>query len=116
LVPPLRQNEDLKTEGGEDLGYTTLNGMQAKGPRVTRTIPAEVSGTGKSVNIVDEIWYSEQLHMNLLERHTDVRGGVQTLAILSIQRKEPSASLFEVPGGYKTVDMTPPANAPVAKR
>jgi hypothetical protein len=90
--------------------------MQAKGTRITRTIPGQVSGTGKPVTMVDEIWYSEDLHMNLLERHTDVRGGTQTLAILSIERKEPPAALFEVPAGYKTVDMTPPANAPIAAR
>ena len=116
VVPPPRQTVDLKAEGGEDLGYTTLNGMQAKGTRVTRTITAQVSGTGKPVQVVDEIWYSEDLHMNLLERHTDVRGGTQTLAMLSVNRKEPAASLFEVPAGYKTVDMTPPANAPIAAR
>ncbi len=115
-VPPLRAGDEQKPPPGEDLGYTTLNGMQAKGTRVTRAVPAEASTTGKPEKIVDEIWYSEDLHMNLLERHTDVRGGVQTLAILSIQRKEPPASLFEVPAGYKTVDMTPPANAPVSNR
>ncbi len=35
-------------------------------------------------------------------------------AILSIKRDEPASSLFEVPAGYKIVDMTPPQNAPVA--
>ena len=94
--------------GSEDLGYTTLNDMQAKGTRVTRTVPAQASGTGKPVTIVDEFWYSEDLHMNLLERHTDIRGGTQTVAILSISREEPSPELFEVPPGYKIVDMTPP--------
>lgn len=97
----------------EDLGYTTLNGMQAKGTRLTRTIPAAISGTGKPVQIVDEFWYSEDLHMNLLERHTDVRGGIQTVAILSIQRDEPEPSLFELPEGYKIIDITPPAGAPI---
>jgi hypothetical protein len=116
VVPPLRPGEDGRPQGGEDLGTTTLNGMPARGTRITREVPGQSSGTGKPVKIVDEFWYSEDLHMNLLERHTDVRGGVQTLAILSIQRKEPASSLFEVPPGYKTVDMTPPANAPVAAR
>lgn len=115
VVPPPRQHIGLPNERTEDLGYTTLNGMQAKGSRVTRTLPAQGSGTGKPVEIVDEIWYSEDLHMNLLERHTDVRGGVQTVAILSIKREEPAVSLFEVPEGYKTVDMTPPPNAPIAR-
>jgi len=99
----------------EDLGYQILNGMQAKGTRVTRTVSAQFSGTGKEVKITDEFWYSEELHMNLLERHTDVRGGQQTVAILSIKSEEPPASLFEVPQGYKIADLTPPENSPAAK-
>ncbi len=94
-----------------DLGYQTLNGLQARGSRITRVISAEASGTGKPVTVTDETWYSEDLHMNLLGEHTDPRGGKQSLAILSIERKEPSATLFEVPAGYKIVDLTPPAAA-----
>jgi hypothetical protein len=103
--PPYRNPNTI------DLGYQTLNGLQAKGSRITRVISAEDSGTGKPVTVTDETWYSEDLHMNLLEEHTDPRGGKQSLAILSIERKEPSASLFEVPAGYKIVDLTPPAAA-----
>ena len=92
-----------------------MNDLQARGTRVTRNIAPEASGTGNPVQVVDEFWYSEELHMNLLERHTDVRGGVQTVAITSIKREEPPPALFEVPEGYKIVDVTPPANAPVSR-
>ncbi len=57
VVPAPRQSVNVNNEGGEDLGTTTLNGMQAKGTKVTRTVPAQFSGTGKEVKIVDEIWY-----------------------------------------------------------
>jgi hypothetical protein len=113
VVPPARLDGPMPGPT-QDLGYTTLNGMQAKGTRTTRTVPAQASGTGKPVTVTDEVWYSEDLHMNLMEEHTDVRGGKQTVAILSIQREEPAPSLFEVPAGYKIVDMTPPQNAPIA--
>ncbi|MGA7339706.1 MAG: hypothetical protein WBE72_02920 [Terracidiphilus sp.] len=101
--------------GAEDLGYQILNGMQAKGTRITRTVPAQLSGTGKEVKVSDEFWYSEDLHMNLLERHTDVRGGIQTVGILSIKTEEPDPSLFEVPAGYKVADLTPAEDSPAAK-
>lgn len=114
LVPPPRPN-GANAGTTQDLGYNTLNGMQAKGTRTTRVVPAQVSGTGKPVTVTDEVWYSEDLHMNLLEEHTDARGGKQSVAILSIQRDEPAPSLFEVPAGYKIVDMTPPSNAPIAQ-
>ena len=113
LVPP-PQPDALAPGVKQDLGSTTLNGLQAKGTRTTRTVPGQVSGTGKPVTVTDEVWYSEDLHMNLLEEHTDARGGKQTVAILSIQRDEPAPALFEVPSGYKIVDMTPPQNAPIA--
>jgi hypothetical protein len=115
IVPEPRTPTVPRDANNEDLGYTTLNGMQAKGTRVTRTIPAAMSGTGKPVQVVDEFWYSEDLHMDLLERHTDMRGGVQTVAILSIQRDEPEPSLFELPEGYKVIDITPPAVAPILR-
>jgi hypothetical protein len=100
----------------QDLGYSVLNGMQAKGTRVTRTIPAQASGTGREVKITDEFWSSEDLHMNLLERHTDVRGGQQTVAISSIKTEEPDPSLFEVPAGYKVADLTPAEDSPVGRQ
>jgi hypothetical protein len=113
---PLPGNSSGPEDGrAEDLGYTTLNGLQAKGTRISREVPALVSGTGKTVTVMDDIWYSEELHLNLLEEHTDVRGGKQTLAIISIKRNEPSPPLFEVPAGYKIVVLTPPPNAPVAR-
>jgi hypothetical protein len=112
-VPPPR-TEVVTGGNSEDLGYSTLNGMQAKGTRTTRIVPSPVSGTGKPVTVTDETWYSEDLHMNLMEEHTDVRGGKQTVAILSIKRDEPAPALFEVPAGYRIVDMTPPQNPPIA--
>ena len=99
----------------EDLGTTTLNGLKAKGTRRTFTIPDYESGTGEPVEIGDETWYSEDLHLNLLARHTDSRMGVQTLGVSDLKREEPPASMFEVPKGFKTLDVTP-APSPVVPR
>jgi hypothetical protein len=98
----------------EDLGTTTLNGLQAKGTRHTHTVAAAVSGTGRPLEIEDEDWYSEDLHINLLVRHSDPRTGVQTIGVSSLKREEPPASMFQVPAGYQVIDITPtPAPAPV---
>jgi hypothetical protein len=35
---------------------------------------------------------------------------VQTISLSNIQREEPAQEFFEVPQGYKIVDMTPPAD------
>jgi hypothetical protein len=98
----------------EDLGTTTLNGFDVKGTRRTLTIPAKFSGTGAPVEVVDEYWYSEDLHVNLLVRRTDPRTGVQTVAISNLKREEPVQTFFEVPQDYRIVDMTPPPGAPAA--
>ena len=117
VLPALPRNPGLATGGlrqtpslkEEDLGTTTLNGMTAQGLRRTHVINAQASGTGKPVEVVDEYWYSEDLHVNLLVHHSDPRTGEQTVAVSGIKRGEPEAALFEVPAGFKTVDVTPPA-------
>jgi hypothetical protein len=97
----------------EDLGTTTLNGLQARGTRRSYTIAAKASGTGSPVEIEVEEWYSEDLHLNLLTRHTDPRIGILTVGVSGLKRDEPPASMFQVPAGYQVLEITPtPAPAP----
>jgi len=91
----------------EDLGTDTLNGLEAKGVRRVFSVPADGSG-GKPVEVVDEIWRSAELHLDLLKRHTDPRVGENTLAVSNLKREEPPASMFELPAGYTIVNPIPP--------
>jgi hypothetical protein len=91
----------------EDLGTTTMNGLEAKGTRRTTTISAKASGTGDRVEIEDEFWYSDELHLNLLVRHSDPRVGVDTVGLSSLKREEPPAGMFQIPAGYQVVDVNP---------
>jgi hypothetical protein len=92
----------------EDLGTTTLNGLQAKGTRRTRTILDYESENGEPIKIEDETWYSEELHLNLLLRHSDPRIGIKTVGVSDLKRIEPPASMFQIPQGYGVLDLTPP--------
>lgn len=92
----------------EDLGVETLENVAVHGMRQTRTIPAAVTGAGKDIAIVDEYWYSDELHMNMLTKHSDPRTGVQIVTITQVNRNEPDAAEFQVPAGYKVVDENPP--------
>ena len=92
----------------QDLGTTTLNGLQAKGTRRTLTLPDYESETGEPIEIEEETWYSVDLHLNLLVRHTDSRIGVQTIGISNLKREEPPASMFQVPQGYRILEVSPP--------
>ncbi len=113
VSPPTSSNPLVKIE---DLGSTTIENIDVKGTRRTLTIPAEANGTGAALTVVDEYWYSEDLHLNLLLRHNDPRTGLETIALSDIKREEPAPEFFEVPEGYKIVDLTPPTDAPAARR
>ena len=97
----------------EEIGTKKMLGETVNGTRVTQTIASAASGTGKALQVVDEYWYSEDLHIYLSVTHNDPRTGVQTVTVSELHRGEPPASNFVVPGEYKVVDVNPPADAPV---
>jgi len=100
-----RANNPLLQE--EDLGDQTVENYAVHGIRKTRTIPAKANGTGKAIVVVDEYWYSEELHLNMIVKHNDPRTGQQVVTITQVERADPDPSIFEVPSGYKLVDETP---------
>ncbi len=90
-----------------DLGESSMSGVSAHGLRRTHTIEAKEGGTVRPVQIVDEYWYSEDLHLIMLERHNDPRTGEQIVSVLNVSRAEPDSKLFAPPQGYRIVDLTP---------
>jgi hypothetical protein len=91
-----------------DLGRTIVNGIECRGTLETYVIPASNNGAENPVTFTDEFWYSEELHINILIRHTDSHGNEKTVEVHRIKRKLPDPALFEVPDDYKIVDVTPP--------
>ncbi len=62
-----------------------MNGLELKGIRKQRTVPAEMSGTGKPVVITDDYWYSPELAIYMTIRHDDPRTGEQLVAVTHVQ-------------------------------
>jgi len=91
----------------EDLGTSTLNGLTAKGTRRIVKIPKKRSGIGEAVKVEHEEWYSEDLHINVLIRHSDPRVGTETIGISNLKREPPPASMFDVPPGYQILTVRP---------
>lgn len=87
----------------EDLGTRTIEGINAVGKRTITTIPAGDIGNERAIEIVYEKWYSNDLQLVVMSKHTDPRFGEQTYRLTNISRNEPDPSLFEVPAGYKVV-------------
>ena len=84
----------------EQLGTKTINGVQAEGVRVTRTIAAGEMGNEKAITVVTERWYSPDLQLVVMTTHTDPMMGTATTKLVSVTQGAPEASLFQVPADY----------------
>ena len=98
----------------KDLGESSMSGVSVYGLRRTFTIQAANGGTLKPIVVTNEYWYSEDLHLVMLEKHDDPRTGEQIVAITSVQRTEPDEKRFVVPEGYRVVDLTPDRSVPAS--
>jgi hypothetical protein len=84
----------------ESLGVQTINGVQATGTRITRTIPAGAEGNSLPIVTVHETWTSDDLKVPVMVKTTDPRFGASQTQLTNIVRAEPDPSLFQVPAGY----------------
>jgi len=96
-VTKLSSPGDIKTE---QLGNMQIEGVQAEGTRTTITIPAGEIGNDRPINIVDERWYSPDLQMTVVTKHSDPRMGDINFTLKNINRSTPPSYLFEIPAGY----------------
>lgn len=87
-------------EKKEDLGKQIVEGVEATGTRTTITIPAGEIGNERAIEIVSERWYSPELQLVVMTRHSDPRMGETTYKLTNINRTEPAKTLFEVPADY----------------
>jgi hypothetical protein len=123
VIPPA-ETEDIRgtAEGGasyvlrtrngfdanevkEQLGKQIIEGVEAEGTRTTLTIPAGDIGNERAIEIVSERWYSPELQLVVMSRHSDPRNGETTYKLTNISRADPAKSLFEVPAGFTVKDM-----------
>lgn len=91
----------------QSLGTQTINGVNAEGTRITRTIPAGQIGNDKPMRIVFERWYSPDLQMVVKSTRNDPRFGTTTYTLNNVQRAEPAAALFTVPADYTVKEGEP---------
>jgi hypothetical protein len=102
----------------EQLGKQIIEGVLAEGTRTTETIAAGEIGNERPIEIVSERWYSPELQLVVMTRHSDPRSGETTYKLTNINRAEPVKSLFEVPAGFtvKEMQMGMPAVAPLPRK
>jgi hypothetical protein len=102
----------------EQLGKQLIEGVEAEGTRTKITIPAGEIGNERAIEIVSERWYSPELQLVVMTRHSDPRSGETTYKLTNINRTEPAKSLFEVPSDYtiKSNSHFSPGIAPLRTR
>lgn len=90
----------------EDLGVQNMEGVLAVGKRTITTIPAGKIGNVKDIQVVSEQWFSEELQVLVMTKHSDPRSGETTYRLRNILRAEPDSALFTVPSDYQVVPRT----------
>lgn len=100
FAPQARTRYETKTE---QLGTQNIEGVDCEGTRTTTTIPAGAVGNDRPIETVYEKWYSKELQLVVMSKHTDPRIGEQTYRLTNIVRSEPDPSLFSLPTGYRVI-------------
>jgi hypothetical protein len=84
----------------EDLGSRNIEGVVAQGTRTTETIPAGQIGNQLPIKVVDEVWRSAELQMDVMTMHSDPRTGEVVYKMTNISRANPPRTLFQPPADY----------------
>ena len=93
-----------KKPEGESLGKQMMEGVNAEGTRYVSTIEAGAIGNDRPIQISSESWYSPDLQMVIMSKHSDPRTGDESFRVTNISRGEPAADLFQLPTGYQITE------------
>jgi hypothetical protein len=91
----------------EDLGTQVIEGMEAKGERITTIIPEGSQDNDRPITITREMWYSATPRLLLMENYNDPRHGEIVMHLTNIVFDEPPAELFRVPADYTVMELQP---------
>ncbi len=79
----------------------SINGIFAKGSRVTSTIRAGSIGNDADLKVVNDRWVSDDLKLLVKSSNSDPRFGVTTYELKNIAQTAPDPALFQIPADYK---------------
>jgi hypothetical protein len=106
--PEMGFSTTMRLDGSDgaktDLGAQTVEGVPARGTRITRTIEAGQMGNALPIVITTETWFSPDLKVLVSSKSSDPRIGDTIYKLTNIQRAEPDPALFQVPADYTVHD------------
>jgi hypothetical protein len=93
------------SQGGkeESLGQKLIEGVMTDGKRMTTTLAAGAIGNQAPITVTSEQWFSPDLEILVMTRHSDPRSGETSYTLTNIVRAEPQAGLFDLPSDYTIV-------------
>lgn len=94
---PAGSNAQVTTDS---LGTQSINGVPATGTRTTQTIAAGAIGNAQPIQIVREVWISNDLKVPVMIKTTDPQHGTNVMQLTNIVQSEPDAALFQVPSNF----------------
>ena len=98
---PATNSKPPQRPQAEDLGITMIEGVEAHGRRMTRTIAAGQIGNDQPIVVTNEYWSAPSLGGLTLKSVTDdPRNGKTTREITHLDLGEPDPALFQPPPGY----------------
>lgn len=100
-APPRTDRPEVSTES---LGSQIIEGVNAEGRRITRTLPVGMIGNDRPLVSVTESWSSPELRITILTKNSDPRRGESVTRMRNIDRSEPDPALFRMPADYQVVD------------
>lgn len=104
-IPPFPGQKEPKDAKTESLGTKIIEGVNAEGTLITFEIPVGQIGNNKPIYVTTEKWFSPQLQVIILSKHSDPFIGEVVFKLVNIKLGEPAPELFKVPGDYKLQNM-----------
>jgi hypothetical protein len=102
VLPPSTTHADGTTVACEALGEQILEGLDVRGTRETKTIPAGLLGNERSEAVVNELWYLPRLGNIIAASRTDpMAATVHNFTLTQINLSEPDPKLFDLPVGFR---------------
>jgi hypothetical protein len=100
----MRFKNNAENTRTESLGKQTMEGIDVEGSRRITTIPEGEIGNERPIEMITEKWYSPELKVYVMTKHTDPRFGETSYRLTNIRRGDQDPSLFQVPAGYKVTE------------
>ena len=94
------RRQSASTPKMEDLGTTTIEGVEAYGQRWTTVIPVGEIGNDRELTRTNESWFAPSLGFPIRVINDDPQAGKSTTELTRLDLSEPPLATFQPPEGY----------------